>query len=92
MKTVMSIENIELPVSSNELIEGKWLNLLLVSKKIAEVEIKNKVVGKSYRSRFHNSAKGGKYNLETKAGMSCINVESPMRTSSASLILSFVRV
>lgn len=92
MKTVMSTEEIELPYHDYELIEGKWLNLLLVSKKISKFELDNKIVGKSYRSKFHNSAKGNKYHIEIKAGLKCIDVTNPMSTAVASLIVSFKKV
>ena len=92
MRTIMSTESVELPVKAEELIEGKWLNLLLVSKKLATYETDNSVVGKSMRTRFYNSTNGDKYTVEMKGGMKCIDVSSPMKVNNASLVLSFKRI
>jgi len=90
MKTIQNTEKIELKVNSSELLEGKWLNFQLLSKKLAEVEEKNKMVYKSLRNRLYNSRACNKYNMKEIAGLPCIDVENPM-TGKASLELSFER-
>ena len=90
MKTIQNTEKIELKVNSSELLEGKWLNFQLLSKKLAEVEEKNKMVYKSLRNRLYNSRACNKYKMKEIAGLPCIDVENPM-TGKASLELSFER-
>lgn len=90
MKTVQDISKITVKVTDSDLIEGKWLNYQVLSKKLAEIE-KNENMGyKSLRNRLYNSISCKKYNMEDKAGMKCINVDSPMKAT-ASLELTFVR-
>lgn len=91
MKTVQSIETINIKVSPSELLEGKWLNFQLLSKKLGEVEVERKMEYKSLRNRFYNSRACGKYDMKDIAGLPCINVDEPMK-GNASLILMFERV
>ena len=91
MKTIQSIETITLKVVPSELLEGKWLNFQLLSKKLGEIESKRRMAYKSLRNRFYNSRACGKYNMKDIAGLPCINVDEPM-TGNASLVLSFERV
>lgn len=91
MKTVQSMETVELEVTSAELLENKWLNFQLLSKKLGEVEVARKLEYKSLRNRFYNSRACGKYDMKDIAGLACINVDEPMK-GEASLILSFKRV
>ena len=91
MKTVQSIETINIKVSPSELLEGKWLNFQPLSKKLGEVEVERKMEYKSLRNRFYNSRACGKYDMKDIAGLPCINVDEPMK-GNASLILMFERV
>lgn len=91
MKTVQNMETVELEVTSAELLENKWLNFQLLSKKLGEVEVARKLEYKSLRNRFYNSRACGKYDMKDIAGLACINVDEPMK-GEASLILSFKRV
>lgn len=91
MKTVMSITNVTVKVSKNDLIEGKWLNLPLLSKKLGEIEKSENMVYKDLRNRFYNSNSGKKYNTKEIAGFKCIDTENPM-CGTASLTLSFERI
>lgn len=91
MKTVQSVEVINIKVSRSELLEGKWLNFQLLSKKLGEIEVERKMEYKSLRNRFYNSRACGKYDMKNIAGLPCINIEEPMK-GNASLILMFEKV
>lgn len=91
MKTIQSVDTITIKVTDNELIAGKWLNYQLLSKKIGEVEKEKNLGYKSLRNKLYNSTACGKYNTSEVAGLKCIDIDSPMK-SSASLVLSFERV
>ena len=88
MKTIASTETIKLSVNPNELINGKWLNFQLLSKKLGEIENQKKMAYKSLRNKFYNSRACGKYNMQEVAGLPCINIEEPMK-GKASLELVF---
>ena len=88
MKTIASTETIKLSVDSNELINGKWLNFQLLSKKLGEIENQKKIAYKSLRNKFYNSRACGKYNMQEVAGLPCIDVDEPMK-GKASLELVF---
>lgn len=90
MKTVQSIEKVTIKVSPSELLEGKWLNFQLLSKKLGEIEVERKMEYKSLRNRFYNSRACGKYDMKDIAGLPCINIDEPMK-GNASLILTFER-
>ena len=91
MKTVQSVETVTLKVSASELLDKKWLNFQLLSKKLGEVEQERKMEYKSLRNRFYNSRACGKYDMKDIAGLPCINTEEPMK-GEASLILVFEKV
>lgn len=90
MKTITHTEKVTIKVSKEELLEGKWLAYTLLSAKIAEIEKKENLGYKSYRTKLYNSYAGNKYNVEIKAGIKCINVDEPMK-STASLALEFIK-
>lgn len=91
MKTVQSIEVVTIQVDKAELLEGKWLNFQLLSKKLGDIEQKRGMEYKSLRNRFYNSRACKKYNMKDIAGLPCINVEEPMN-GKASLVLVFEKV
>lgn len=91
MRTVQNVEEVTLKVTKDELIEDKWITCQLLSIKISEIEKNNNLRYKSLRSRMYNSLACGKYNVENKAGIKCVNVEEPMK-GTASLKLTFERV
>lgn len=91
MKTVQSTEEITLEVKKEELLEGKYFSFQLVSKRLSMMEQEGKMPYKNLRNRLYNSKACGKYNLHTVAGITCIDVETPMK-GNASLVLSFKRV
>lgn len=88
MKTVQNIEEVTVKVAKDELIDGKWLHYQLLSKKLGDIEHNNNLSYKSLRNRLYNSTACGKYNMEMKAGLKCIDIENPMKAT-ASLKLSF---
>ena len=90
MKTIQSVEKIELKVLSNELLENKWISFQLVSKKLNEIETQKGMTYKHLRNRLYNSRTCNKYNMTQIAGIDCIDIEKPMKAT-ASLELSFVR-
>lgn len=91
MKTIQSVDTITIKVTDSELIAGKWLNYQLLSKKIGEVEQEKNLGYKSLRNKLYNSTACKKYNTAEMAGLKCIDIDNPMK-SSASLVLSFERV
>lgn len=91
MRTVQNTETINIKVNKSELLEGKWLNFQLLSKKLADIEVERKMDYKSLRNRFYNSRACGKYDMKDIAGLPCINVKEPMK-GNASLILTFEEV
>ena len=91
MKTIQSVDTVTIKVTDNELIAQKWLNYQLLSKKIGEVEKEKNLGYKSLRNKLYNSTACGKYNTAEMAGLKCIDIDNPMK-SSASLVLKFERV
>ena len=91
MKTIQSVDTVTIKVTKNELIADKWLNYQLLSKKIGEVEKEKNLGYKSLRNKLYNSTACGKYNTTEMAGLKCIDIDNPMK-SSASLVLKFERV
>ena len=98
MKTIQSVDTVTIKVTDNELIAQKWLNYQLLSKKIGEVEKEKNLGYKSLRNKLYNSINCNKYNMQTIAGLQCIDVDEPMQDSvtgakvRASLELEFKRV
>lgn len=90
MKTIQSVDTVTIKVTDNELIADKWLNYQLLSKKIGEVEKEKNLGYKSLRNKLYNSTACGKYNTAEMAGLKCIDIDNPMK-SSASLVLKFER-
>ena len=91
MKTVQSTETIHIKVLSSELLEGKWLNFQILSKKLGDIEVERGMDYKSLRNRFYNSRACNKYNMETIAGIVYIDTVNPMKVNTASLVLTFKR-
>lgn len=91
MKTIQSVDTVTIKVTDNELIAKKWLNYQLLSKKIGEVEKEKNLGYKSLRNKLYNSTACEKYNTAEMAGLKCIDIDNPMK-SSASLVLKFERV
>lgn len=91
MKTIQSTETINIKVSSKELLDGKWLNFQLLSKKLSEAEKEAGMSYKSLRNRFYNSRACSKYNMKDIASIPCIDVDNPMK-GKASLELVFERI
>lgn len=91
MKTIQSTETVHIKVLTSELLEEKWLNFQLLSKKLREIEVARKMEYKSLRNRFYNSRACGKYDMKDIAGLPCINIEEPMK-GNASLIVVFEKV
>ena len=91
MKTIQSTEEVTLEVKKDELLEGKYFSFQLVSKRLSMMEQEGKMPYKNLKSRLYNSKACGKYNLHTVAGITCIDIETPMK-SNASLVLSFKKV
>lgn len=91
MKTIQSVDNITVKVTKEELLEGKWLNFQLLSKKLGDMEKEGNLGYKSLRNKLYNSTACGKYNTKEIAGIKCIDTETPMKAT-ASLELTFERV
>lgn len=91
MKTIQSVDNITVKVAKEELLEGKWLNFQLLSKKLGDMEKEGNLGYKSLRNKLYNSTACGKYNTKEIAGLKCIDIENPMKAT-ASLELTFERV
>lgn len=90
MKTVQNIDKVTIKVTDSELIEGKWLNYQLLSKKLGEIEKAGNMGYKSLRNKLYNSSACAKYNIKEMAGLKCIDVDNPMK-GTASLMITFER-
>lgn len=91
MKPVLNVCTVTVEVKADELIDNKWLNFQLLSKKLGEMEKQQKLAYKQLRNRMYNSMNCNKYNTEEKVGLKCIDIDNPMKCT-ASLELEFVRV
>ena len=91
MRPVLDTCEVTIEVKESELIEGKWINFQLLSRKLGEMEREKKLAYKQLRNRMYNSMNCNKYNIEEKAGLKCFDVDNPMK-GTASLKISFVRV
>lgn len=91
MKTIQTVDTITLKVSESELIEGKWLNYQLLSRKLGEVEQTKGMAYKALRNKLYNSINCHKYNMKEIAGLKCFDIDNPM-CGMASLVLVFERV
>lgn len=91
MKTIQSIEKVEVTVTKEELLENRWISFQILSKKLGEAEQKGGKPYKHYRSKLYNSKACNKYNTKSIAGILCVDTETPMKAK-ASLELSFKRV
>lgn len=92
MRTIASTEKITLKVTDSELINGKWLNYELLSRKLGEKEKEKGMGYKCLRNKLYNSINCNKYNMQVVAGLQCIDVDNPMRDNvTASLELEFTR-
>lgn len=91
MRTVANTETIKIKITKNDLIEDKWIPYLCLSSKIKELENEKDMVYKRLRVRLYNSFSSNKYNIDTKAGIKCIDTKNPMKSNSASLVLYFVK-
>lgn len=88
MKTVQNKEHITLKVDRKELLQNKWLAVVVLSKKLASLEEAQSMVYKKLRNKMYNSLYCNKYNVRTIAGLKCVDVKRPMKAD-ASLMLSF---
>lgn len=88
MKTVQSVYTVNLKVTNEELIEGKWLPYQAVSQKLRDYEVEHNLGYKSLRAKLYNSRTCNKYNIAEKYGLPCVNIEEPMK-GTASLQLTF---
>lgn len=92
MRVVTSTDEVEISISSTDLISGKWLPCKTLTKKLQEQEIKQNILCKQFCIKFYNNCKLGKYNLETIANIKCIDAENPNKDGVlSSLKLVFVR-
>lgn len=88
MKTIQSVERVEIKVTNEELFEGRWISFQLLSKKLGEIEERRNEKYKSLRNRLYNSKAGKKYNTKEIAGFTFFDVKEPMK-GVASLELVF---
>lgn len=91
MKTISNVCEVTVEVDKKELIEGKWLNFKLLSQKLCDMEKSQNMDYKQLRSKLYNSINSGKYNTAEKYGLSCIDVDNPMKAT-ASLKVNFKKV
>ena len=89
MKTIKNKELIVIKVIKSELLSDKWIPFKTLSKKVAEIEMKQNISGNLLRNKLYNSVSGGKYNVKMLAGIRCIDIENPMAKEEASLVLKF---
>lgn len=89
MRTVKDTKNVTIKVGKEFIIKDKYVSFEYIAKALKEIEEKENLPYKSYRYRFYNSWKGGKYNSSKFYGIQCVNIMSPMNSSEASLIIAF---
>lgn len=90
MRTITDVSKVNVTVRKEDLMDSTWLQIALLSKKLKQFEIDENVGYKSIRTKWYNSQTAGKYNIEEKWGIKCINVKEPMKAKTkASLELSF---
>lgn len=89
MRVLENTQEVTIPVTKSELIEGKWYANVAVVKKLQDITKRENAYQYRYKDRFHNSKAGNKYNMEFKGGVECINALEPMAKDSASLVLKF---
>lgn len=92
MRTIANMETIKIKVSKDDLIEGKWLNFMLLSKKISEIEEEKSMARKALKTRLYNSDFCKKYNTKMIAGIKCLDADCPMKEKTASLVIEIERV
>lgn len=92
MRTVANTETVKIKVTKDELLEKKWLNFILLSKKITQYETENNIKANSLRTRFYNSDFCEKYNTTELAGIKCIDADNPMKSQTASLVIEIEKV
>ena len=90
MRTIQNVNTVEIKIVPSELMEGKWLNLQLLSKKISDIEKEQNLGYKSLRTKLYNGWTCNKYNTQILAGLKCIDVDNPMKAN-ASLVIKFIR-
>lgn len=92
MRTIANTECITIAVSDEELINKKWLNLNLLSKKLRDVEREKGLSYKKLCNKLYNSVSCDKYNITVIAGLKCMDVTSPMKGNArASIEFDFKR-
>ena len=90
MRTITSVEEVEIRYKDDDLLYDKWIPFVLLSEKLAVKETEGKMAYKSLRNKLYNALKGKKLNVNTFAGITCIDVENPMKAA-ASIKFNFVK-
>lgn len=89
MKTIKDTVHLTLNYEKGELLDGKWLPYVHATRKLRKLEKQGTMAYRELTNRFYNSFKASKYNTAVIAGFNCIDVNEPMRTSAASLVVAF---
>lgn len=89
MRVINDPMEVTVTVRKEEVIDGHFLEVGLLSKKVRAIELENPSVYYGLRSRLYNSMHSRKYNTSVIYGLSCIDMNKPMLNESASLVLSF---
>lgn len=90
MRTITNPVTVTVITYQDELIDGQWLNVKLLSDRLKHMEMSKGMGYKELRSKFYNSIHAEKYNItNTSYGFDCIDIINPMQEK-ASLELSFV--
>lgn len=92
MRVVKDTVDVTIQYVKEDLLNGKYMSKLLLSKKLAQKETEDNTAYKSLRNRLYNTWASKKYNTKVIAGFECIDVKDPMRTDSVSLRLNFKEV
>ena len=88
MRTIKDISEVTVPVKKDILLDGKYLNVQVLSEMLKLKEEKENLGYKRLRNKMYNSLGAEKYNTITRFGMTFIDTDSPMK-STASLKLVF---
>lgn len=88
MRNVSSTESVQIKIGKQDLLEGKYLPVIVLSSLLKKIEEEKGMSYKQLRNRMYNSRNCNKYNLKKIAGLDCINVRKPM-IATASLDIQF---
>lgn len=89
MRTIKDAMKVEIALSEADVLSG-LVTVTTVAKKLKEMEKAENLQYKMLRSKFYNSLFAHKYQTKEIAGSKWIDIQEPMLTENASLVISFI--